>query len=233
MSEHLSDLVLDEVAVGGPRPVHLEACAACLARLERLRAHAGAARARSGFSQVRARVLSEGARRAEPRASRWRFGWMLVPALAAAMAMVLWLPAGEQARYGQGDGLPPGIRLKGGPAVELLRLSDGEVNPVLSEGDQVALRLRGGGYRYALVVSVDASGQLEQLWPSAGSTSGELAETQPAPLFQVTEGDFVVHAFYSDAPLGLDEVRDGLSGHAELPPGAEHASVTLAVEPRR
>ncbi|MFE8599207.1 hypothetical protein [Archangium violaceum] len=232
MSEHLSDLMLDEVAVGGPRPVHLEACAACLSRLERLTAHAGVARARPGFSRVRAQVLSEHARLAERKASRWRFGWMLVPALAAAMAMVLWIPAGERGWYGQEDG-PPGIRLKGAPSVELLRLSDGEVNPVLAEGDQVALRLRGGGYRFALVVSVDASGQVEQLWPSEGGASGELAENPPAPLFQVTEGDFVVHAFYSETPLGLDEVRDGLAGHAELPPGAEHASVTLRVERRR
>ena len=40
MSGHLSDLVLDEVVVGAPPPVHLSSCAACQGRLERLRVHA-------------------------------------------------------------------------------------------------------------------------------------------------------------------------------------------------
>lgn len=231
MNEHLSDLMLDEVVAGSPRPKHLESCADCQGRLGRLRTHAEATRAHPRFLQVRAQVLAEQARVAPPRASRWHFGWLLVPALAAAVAaVVIWRPT-------SGPGLPgedlPGVRVKGAPAVELVRLADGAVNPVLSEGDQVSLRLRGGGRRFAWVVLVEGSGKAEPLWPDAGEMSGELSEARTAPVFQVTEGDFVVHAFYSDRPLGLSEVRGWLPGPSQLPPGVAHASAALKVGTRR
>jgi hypothetical protein len=127
---------------------------------------------------------------------------------------------------------PSGVRVKGPPAVELVRLADGAVNPVLSEGDEVTLRLRGGGHRFALIVSVDGSGKAEQLWPGSGTTSGELVAAQTTPRFQVTQGDFVVHAFYSDAPLGLEQVRGWLPAPSQLPPGVAHASVSLKVGTR-
>lgn len=229
MSEHLSDLALDEVAVGGPRPKHLESCATCQGRLERLQAHAEASRADPRFLQVRAQVRAEQARRTKPRPSRWLSGWMLLPIMAAAAAVVLLIPRGEQKPIGDG---PPGIRVKGPPAVELVRLADGEVNPVLSKGDRVALRLRGGGHPFALIVSVDASGKAEQLWPTGGTTSGELAEAHMTPVFEVTEGDFTVHAFYSNAPLELNEVRGWLPAPSQLPPDVVHTSVSLKVGTR-
>ncbi|WP_224241023.1 hypothetical protein [Hyalangium gracile] len=231
MSDHLSALALDEVAVGGPRPPHLESCVACQGRLERLRTHADATRADPRFLRVRNQVRSEQARTKESRAPRWRLGWVVVPALAAAVAvLVVRRPTGEPWTIGDG---PPGVRVKGQPAVELIRLADGAVNPVLSEGDQVELKLRGGGHRFALVVSVDGSGQPEQLWPGSGNTSGALSEAQTTPRFQVTEGDFVVHAFYSDRPLGLDEVRGWLPAPKQLPAGVTHTSVSLKVGTRR
>lgn len=242
MSEHLSDLVLDEVAVGGPAPAHLEACAACVGRLERLRTHAQAARTRPGFARVRAQVRAEAERRRPvAAASRWRLGWFLVPALAsvAVALLVVRSPPREE----------EGMRVKGAPGVELVRLGDGQVADVLREGDEVALRLRGVGHRYALVVSVDAAGQVEALWPATGEQSGELTVEHLAPLFQVTRGDFVVHAFYSDAPLALEEVRGwlealgpecaGTAQHPEclvldgLPEGVSHAAEALVVEERR
>ncbi|WP_163990958.1 hypothetical protein [Pyxidicoccus caerfyrddinensis] len=250
MSEHLSDLVLDEVMAGGPQPPHLESCDTCNARVTRLRAHADGVRARPDFSRVRAHVLSEAARRPSRPAASWFSGWLLVPALATvAMVVLLRGPlSGDTPATGT---LPvkPVLRVKGPPGVELLRLLDGQVNPVLREGDEVALRLRSGGRRYALVISVDVEGQVEALWPSGAARSGELDAEQPAPLFQVTRGDFAVHAIYSESPLSLDEVRDWVPMHgsecsgapseaacqepAGLPSGAAHATVSLQVEAPR
>jgi hypothetical protein len=247
MSEHLSDLVLDEVMAGGAKPPHLESCDTCNARVARLRTHADGVRARPDFSRVRARVLSEAARRPSRPTASWLSGWLLVPVLAS-LAMVVLLRGPLSGDTPGTVPLPatPGLRVKGPPGVELLRLVDGQVNPVLREGDEVALRLRSGGRRYALVVSVDAQGQVEALWPSGAEHSGELDAEQPAPLFQVTRGDFAVHAIYSESPLSLDEVRDWLPTHgsecsgasdaaacqepAGLPSGAAHATVSLQVE---
>ncbi|NMO21879.1 hypothetical protein [Pyxidicoccus fallax] len=249
MSEHLSDLVLDEVLAGGARPPHLESCGACQERAARLGAHAARVRATPDFSRVRARVLSQAAEREARPATSWFSALLLVPALASLAVVMLWGP-----RFGAEEAGPEvpasaggqGIRVKGPPAVELLRLDDGQVNPVLREGDAVALRLRSGGRPYALVVSVDAGGQVEALWPAGAVGSGALDAEVPAPLFQVTQGDFVVHAIYSEMPLRLDDVREWLGRHgpecpgasdstvcqepAGLPPATAHAAVSLAVE---
>ncbi|NOJ82142.1 hypothetical protein [Myxococcus xanthus] len=262
MSEHLSDLVLDEVVAGGMSPPHLESCAACRERLALLESHAEKVRAGPHFTRVRARVLSE--RAAPPRKPRapWRIRWLLVPALATLATVVVvrgaravdpvTSPEGPspEAPFVRPETLEPllGMRIKGPPQVELLRLKDGEINPLLQEGDEVALRLRSGGHRYALVVAMDNGKQVEALWPPEGRQSGELAAAQPAPLFQVTQGDFVVHALYSETPLRLDTVRDWLGtlkpecraapmsaaclSLAGVPPGVAHAAVALQVEAR-
>ncbi|QSQ21690.1 hypothetical protein JY651_42115 [Pyxidicoccus parkwayensis] len=252
MSEHLSDLVLDEVMDGGPRPPHLDACGACRERESLLRTHVEGVRGSPHFSRARARALSEAAavqRPSQPRAS-WFSAWLLVPALATlATVVVLRAPLAADTASTV-PVVPPrtDLRVKGPPGVELLRLVDGEVNPVLHEGEEVALRLRSGGRRYALVVSMDGGGQVEALWPSGAVRSGELDAGQPAPLFQVTRGDFAVHAIYSETPLRLEEVRDWLATHAPecsgasgsaacqepagLPSGAAHAAVSLQVEGR-
>ncbi|QDF08649.1 hypothetical protein [Myxococcus xanthus] len=253
MSEHLSDLVLDEVVAGGAQPPHLTHCTTCRARLEQLRTHAEEVRTRAHFSRVRAHVLSEAAALPQERATPWFARWMLVPILATLATVVV--VRGSMTEVPEttpaGPETPPpllGMRVKGPPHVELLRLKDGAVNPLLQEGDEVALRLRSGGQRYALVVVMDGGKQVEALWPQAGLQSGELATAQPAPLFQVTQGDFVVHALYSETPLRLDTVRDWLStlrpecraapmsaaclSLASTPPGVAHAAVSLQVEAR-
>lgn len=249
MSEHLSDFTLDEVVVGGPRPAHLEDCGPCQRRLEQLRAYAEAVRAQPRFAHVRTRVLEHAKRPERPAASAWRPLRWFVPMLATA-AVALLVVRGPLAWMTPMPGGPdaPGTRLKGSPAVELLRMADGQASPVLRKGEQVALRLQGAGYRYALVVAQEASGEVEMLWPSTSRWSGELIANPAAPLFQVTEGDFVVHAFYSDVPLELDEVRDWLALHgpecskeepedeclapAELSARAAHVAVAQKVEER-
>ncbi|MCP3142792.1 hypothetical protein [Pyxidicoccus xibeiensis] len=257
MSEHLSDFALDEVLAGGPRSPHLESCGACRERLARLGAHAESVQAGPHFSRVRARLLAEAAQRPSRPTTSWFSAWLLVPALATLAVVVVQgtppVDAGGQAGPSTGaEGAAPaggqGTRVKGPPAVELFRLEDGQVNPALKEGDAVALRLRSGGRPYALVVSMDVGGQVEALWPAGAGRSGELVAEQPAPLFQVTRGDFVVHAIYSDTPLRFDEVRAWLATHGPrcpgasvevachepsgLPPGSAHAAVALGVEAR-
>lgn len=257
MSEHLSDLVMDEVVAGGMRPPHLESCAACRERLTLLESHAERVRAGPHFARVRARVLSERAAPPQKTGVPWLTRWLLVPVLAT-LATVVVVRGAQAVDPGSSPEEPfvhpgtqeplLGMRTKGPPQVELLRLKDGEINPLLQEGDEVALRLRSGGHRYALVVAMDSGKEVETLWPPEGRQSGELVAAQPAPLFQVTQGDFVVHALYSETPLRLDTVRDWLStlkpecraapmspaclSLGGVPPGVAHAAVALQVEAR-
>ncbi|MFP2912590.1 hypothetical protein ACLESD_47775, partial [Pyxidicoccus sp. 3LFB2] len=59
MSEHLSDLALDELALGGrPLPAHVDACARCGTRLARMREQAAALRASAEFARRREHVLA-------------------------------------------------------------------------------------------------------------------------------------------------------------------------------
>ncbi|WNZ61520.1 hypothetical protein QEG98_37575 [Myxococcus sp. MxC21-1] len=201
MSGHLSRLALDELVVGdAPPPAHLASCEQCQAKLARLREAAGAARVAPEFAWTRSRVLAE---RAAPVPSRtflgaWRWAVPLVLALGLASVVVLREP-------------PEGVRVKGGPFVSVVRQSDGAVDAPLSPGDVVTLSLKTAPYRYVLVFATDAAGKVSLLWPSRGTQSGDPETLVMPPTFIVTPGDFVLDAFFSDAPLLAEPGRAALA----------------------
>ncbi|WIG93372.1 hypothetical protein [Myxococcus sp. SDU36] len=201
MSGHLSRLALDELVVeDAPPPAHLAACAQCQAKLARLREAAGTARVAPEFAWTRTRVLAQ---RAAPAPARgflgaWRWAAPLALALGLASVVVLREP-------------PEGVRVKGGPFVSVVRQSDGAVDAPLSPGDVVTLSLKPAPYRYALVFATDAAGKVSLLWPARGTQSGDPATLVMPPTFIVTPGDFVLDAFFSDAPLPAEPGRAALA----------------------
>ncbi|MCY1023424.1 hypothetical protein [Pyxidicoccus sp. MSG2] len=206
MSEHLSDLVLDELALGGrPLPAHVDACARCRARLDRFR-EAGAALSASGeFPRTLANVL-EGAKPAAPERSGFHWLRYVAPiAVAAGLATVVLLREPDD-----------GVRVKGGPFVSLVRQRDGAVDASLVPGDVVTLSVHAAPHRYALVLVTDAAGRVSALWPARGDRSGEPFALPATPTFVVTPGSFTLDAYFSDAPLALVRVREGLASAAAM-----------------
>ncbi|WP_426755331.1 hypothetical protein [Myxococcus sp. Y35] len=222
MSGHLSRLALDELVVGDAAPPpHLAACAECQAKLARLREAAGAAREVPEFARTRARVLAQ---REEPESERvapafawtrwftrpeppspmrdslrkWLWAVPLAAALGLASVVVLREP-------------PDGVRIKGGPFVSVVRQADGAVDAPLSPGDVVTLSLKTAPYRYALVFATDTTGKVSLLWPARGTQSGDPSTLVMPPTFIVTPGDFVLDAFFSDAPLPVEPGRAALA----------------------
>ncbi|QDE71559.1 hypothetical protein BHS09_33760 [Myxococcus xanthus] len=199
MSGHLSRLALDELVVGDAAPPpHLAACEQCQARLARLREAAGAAREAPEFAWTRTRVLAQRAAPARGFLGTWRWAVPLALALGLASVVVLREP-------------PEGVRVKGGPFVSVVRQADGAVDAPLSPGDVVTLSLKTAPYRYALVFATDAAGKVSLLWPSRGMQSGDPAALVMPPTFIVTPGDFVLDAFFSDAPLPAEPGRAALA----------------------
>ncbi|GHH00252.1 hypothetical protein [Comamonas sp. JC664] len=223
MSGHLSRLALDELVVGDAAPPpHLATCAACQAKLARLRDAAGAARVAPEFAWTRSRVLAQHEESAEEEAAfswtRWftRFvtpsrdsprKWLWAVPLAAALGLASVVVLREP---------PDGVRIKGGPFVSVVRQSDGAVDATLSPGDVVTLSLKAAPYRYALVFATDATGKVALLWPSRGTQSGDPAALVIPPTFIVTPGDFVLDAFFSDAPLPAEPGRAALAIRAAV-----------------
>ncbi|MBZ4423018.1 hypothetical protein [Myxococcus sp. RHSTA-1-4] len=201
MSEHLSNLVLDELTVGSrPPPSHLDACEECRARLARRRERGVALRATPEFSRGKARILAH-AEAAAP-ARPW-FSWVRLAAplaMAMSLAVLVWVGSPSE-----------GTRIKGGPFVSLVRLRDGAVDAPLSPGDVVTLSVHAAPHRYAFVLVTDAGGATAPLWPSRGDRSGDPVEVPASPTFVITPGDFMLDAFFSDEPLPLARVREAVA----------------------
>jgi hypothetical protein len=232
MSGHPSDLALDELVAGLPeRPGtrgHVQGCESCQARLRQLEADRRSVPALPGYEATfnRVRAMAE----APPARSRWRWAFALAPVAAAAVLLLVVRPTVND------DG---GERTKGSPSLFLVRPDGAPAAPPLSPGEQVSLVLQGAGRRYALVLAVDEQGRVEQLWPAGGTGSGELRAGQPeASAFEVTEGSFRLHAFFSDGPLAAEDVRATLAAApgAEASrgrPPREHVQLDVQVRSRR
>ncbi len=245
MADHLSALVLDELASGlpasGEAKAHAQACPQCQLRLEGLRAARQAAKGAPQFERVWAKV-----RHAPPepeRTSRW--GWMAAPlgAMALAMLLVLVVPGGEP---------PNESRLKGTSSFRVLSAQGGQPISRANPGDRVVLAVGSAGHPYGLVLGVDESGAVSLVWPMGTFESGQVPsgpEARLDPPFEVTEGSLELFALFSDKPLELAvaqrameqavEVakREGKSPRQVTPPKlrgeAARANASLGVEARR
>lgn len=228
MADHLSALVLDELAAGGAAPearAHLDACPECRRRLEALKALNLRLLARPEARRALDAVLPP--KSAAPRATRW---WALIAVpLAAALAAVLLVPRQV-----------PEERLKGVATVELLDQA-GQVVPAASAGQRVTVAVGAAGHSHAAVLAVDAVGAVSVLWPR-GDAFGPVARgarVRLEPPFDVTPGAVTLHAFFADSALPLEAaaaalreaVKSGppLAAKAPAGPWAATASARLEV----
>lgn len=208
MAEHLSHLVLDELAAGLEAPAgskeHLSSCAQCVHALEAIReprdAFLASPQARTSFARLAAATSSAPARR-----SAWWARWALALAVPATAVLVfLALPQ------------EPGERLKGSASIQLLGPDQQPVRQARAK-DAVRLALGGGGFSYCAVLSVDERGRVEPLWPPGGRESARIppgARTVLEPPFEVTPGSLVLFAFFSDRPLELGQLGSALRAQA-------------------
>ena len=204
MAEHLTRLEIDEWLSGldttGHAERHVAACPACGMIAERMRQARASSLAQPRAKAVLARLEEKRARSAKP---RWSWAVPLVAALAAGLALIVYVPRGAE----------DGVRLKGTVA---LRLLSEQGAPVLDArpGEHVTLAVGTGHYRNVLVLAVDEAGTVDALWPPEGQTSGTVepgAEVKLSPPLEVTPGSVALHAFFADAPLDVAQARDALT----------------------
>lgn len=199
--EHVSDLVLDELAASLEPPAgaaaHLAGCPACSRRLADLCAARERIQASVGYARVRARL-------APRKSARWPF--LVVPVAAAALlALVVARPEGQATRP------------KGSARVELLGANGA---PVLEArpGERVVLAIGSGGKPFGLVLGVDERGQVERLWPVDAARAGAVppgARVRLEPSFEVTAGSVALHAFFGEAPIDERAARGALEAEVE------------------
>lgn len=200
MSEHLSALVLDEVAAGLAPPAeaqtHLASCDDCRAKLETLKASREAVAASAKSKAVLQHLLT----RTEAPAPKKGLRLVHVAAIALPLAAVLALLVFNPIRPAEDS------RFKGAASVELL---DAQGTPVTRAkvGDTLTLAVGGAGYRYAAVVAVDGQG-LSTLWPKDGTTLAPLEPGARVRLssFTVTPGNVRLVAYFSSKELPLGKV---------------------------
>ncbi|MBN8466422.1 hypothetical protein JYJ95_07850 [Corallococcus exiguus] len=204
MAEHLTRLELDEWLSGldasGRAERHVAACPACGMIAERMRQARASSLAQPRAKAVLARLEEKRARSARP---WWNWGVPLVTALAVGLAMVVYVPRGAE----------DGVRLKGTVALRLLSVQGATVQDA-KPGEQVTLAVGTGPYRNVLVLAVDEAGAVDPLWPRDGQTSGTVepgAEVRLSPALEVTPGSVALHAFFSDAPLDVEQAREALT----------------------
>lgn len=216
MSEHVSQLVLDELLAGAPPNAHVEGCAECRARLEALKTEAGASRASFAYARTRARVTAEPAA-----ATPWRWVVALLLPLAAALLFFL-IPRGVEPQTGE--------RLKGTASVDFITrdgISVTEVRP----GTRLKLKIGAAGFSHALVLAVEDTGSIEQLWPDAGADDtlpGTGVVTLPREL-EATPGPVTVHVLLSNGPLDAPKAKADLG--AAMKSAGAFASRRLLVTP--
>jgi hypothetical protein len=202
MNQHVSSFVLDEaaaqLALSDAARAHLEQCVECGARLGERRREARAVRDAPYFERAFAH-LHESATSAS---RRWWTAPQWAAALGALAAVVMVAVLSPP---------PPMSRTKGGPSLSVLRIGPSN-GPVLSPGEHVQLSVTTAGHSYALVVGVDESGAASAVWPVGANQSGPVPGGigKLKPPFEVTPGALTLYAFFSDAPLDANDVKQAV-----------------------
>ncbi len=221
----LSDLVLDARRLGQLRQeraaaveAHLEACAGCARRREELAADAAAFSARFAPAGLAEETLERAGARTSRR--RRRLFALLVPAAAAVAVVLLVLPPA-----GPGPE-PPGVRSKGGAGLAVWLSRGGSVTPAedggeFSAGDALRFRLHPGPHGYALLVGVEADGDVSVYVPAGGSRStpvppGRWTDCPHAVELDGSRGWERLVALYSDRPLEAEAVRRAVATAGRL-----------------
>ena len=227
---HVSPLTLDALALGAldrdreaEIHAHLAGCADCRG------ARDAAAALREHFT---IRVLPRGLR--ARRSHRWL--WLAVPALAAALVVMLWLRPKPPELAGL-----DGLAIKGTASWQVFANRSGHTFAVhdgteLAAGDRIRFIVVPGGARYLLVASVDGRGAVTIYYPYEGSQSapidGERFELTGSIVLDAALGPERIYALLSDEPITADAVRAPLRVVARGGAVAIRGTYTLPVPVR-
>lgn len=201
---------------------HIRSCEECRTRTRRIEREEDEFRRSTDVAKESAEILLRLERRgAPPLAALWDRliasvrSEALRPALVGAIVLLLVVPIAVSNRDAR-------IREKGSSSVTLemfvndsgrpRRAADGEV---LREGDQIQFRYRASGRRYLFVVSVTSKGELSPLYPDRPAESVPVTPDgthvlEGSIILDESRGPERIFAFFSDAPLPFDEVRNAL-----------------------
>src|SRR6185295_10732585 len=229
---HVSELQLDAFALGaldGPAETrvqaHLAVCTSCRS------ARTSAAALRAHFT---VHVLPRGLRaRPRPR-RRWRWHWLAIPALAAALLVVVWRRPLDPTAGGD-------LAVKGTPSWQVFAHRAGQTFAVhdgaaLAAGDRIRFAMLSGGARYLLIASIDGSGAATIYYPYDGAESaaipGDRVEPAGSIVLDDAPGPERVFAILSDQPIAADVVKAQLRSIALGGPAAIRATRALALPAR-
>jgi len=221
MAEHLSDLSLDELAVGEAGPTaqeHLRGCPHCQDRLRQLESLRQRARAAPQFNHVLTRLKAQAP--VPSRLPRW--AWLFAPAATLCALLLVW-----------GLQRPGADRLKGTPELGVV-LADGSPAPrELSPGQLIAVTVGAAGHSQLLVLAADHE-EVAVLWPPGATASAPAprgANIPLAPAWEVTPGDVTLFAFFSERRVGAEEAVDAVRQAGGGTPAVEGAEVvTLGLD---
>lgn len=184
MNTHASQFDLHETAAGlAPEAIraHVQACEACAAALERVRAARDAAAESPRFEQTFAALP---ARRS---ATRWT--WRLPAALGAAGAAAAALLLIAR---------PAEVRTKGGPSLTV----SGHATAVHA-GDELELRALAAQHPFVLIAALEpGTAAPVVLWPAGASESGRVPPGEQVLVkVRFTPGPVRIVAAFSEAPV--------------------------------
>jgi len=202
---HASQLELDTLALDALDP----------GRATRVRAHlAGCAECREDeriSAELRTRFVRDVLPRGLPRRVPAR-RWWLVPALAAALVLIVVAVRPRPAGRVPDDDLG----IKGDATWQVFANRDGRVFAVhdgteLLPGDQIRFAVTAAGAHYLLVASIDASGAATIYYPYEGTQSmaitGERIEPTGSIVLDAARGPERIYAILSDDPIAAEVVR--------------------------
>lgn len=224
MADHVSSLVLDTLGAGLPvepaARAHVEGCTQCASAVSARRASAARVLERPEARRTLGLLQSRVAQKTERPARAW---WVKALLIAAPIALAVVLVTRVVD--------PQGERVKG--ATELKVLLDGAQVTRAPVGSRVTLALGGGRAAYAAVLSVDAHGEVDIVWPVKGDTSGRLTggANEALAQFEVTPGSLTLHARLSETPLALNELMRELREAKGAAPRGPWVSTRLEVTP--
>lgn len=221
MADHVSSLVIDSLVAGfaveAEASAHVALCAQCQATVSSRRSMAQQvlerpeARRRLGLLQSQVVVPAEVPKRPWFRVLAFALPVMVV---ATVVLRVVLAPVGG------------GDRVKGSTELRVLREGVAVTQAVV--GDQVTLALGSAGPGFLAVVSVDARGDVDIVWPAKGDASSRLegGANEVLAVFEVTPGSMTLFGFVSDEPVPLESlVQATREAKGETPSGPSGAKV--------
>jgi hypothetical protein len=199
-SEQILDALYLDALDGQTRALtatHVETCATCRARVQQAEA-----RRRHFIAHVLPRQLPI----TRPRRLAW---WVMAPALAAALALVVFVTPREPA--------PSELGIKGGATLQIYASHGDRVIQVhdgtpLQPDDRIRFVLKAAASQHLVIASIDAAGQASIYVPSTQLPDAPVHEVPGSIVLDRTLGPERVFALLSRAPISVDDVRAALRG---------------------